>query len=88
MSLQYFGLHSISGSLVVLDHVENAKFDEDLFELVMRCEEEYGIDAKISVVADPSIEEGGCVLETNNGIVDASIDTQIEIIKKALEGIG
>ncbi len=28
MSLQYFGLHSISGSLVVLDHVENAKFDE------------------------------------------------------------
>ena len=49
---------------------------------------QYGIDAKISVVADPSIEEGGCVLETNNGIVDASIDTQIEIIKKALEGIG
>ena len=48
---------------------------------------QYGIDAKISVVADPSIEEGGCVLETNNGIVDASIDTQIEIIKKALEGV-
>lgn len=28
MSLQYIGLHSISGSLVVLDHVEGAKFDE------------------------------------------------------------
>ena len=28
MSLQYFGLHSISGSLVVLDHVEGAQFDE------------------------------------------------------------
>ena len=28
MSLQYFGLHSISGSLIVLDHVEGAKFDE------------------------------------------------------------
>lgn len=49
---------------------------------------QYGIDAKISVVADPSVEEGGCVLETNNGIVDASVDTQLEIIKKALEGIG
>lgn len=49
---------------------------------------EYGIDAKISVVADPSISDGGCVLETNNGIVDASVDTQLEIIKKALEGIG
>lgn len=49
---------------------------------------EYGIDAKISVVADPSIDDGGCVLETNNGIVDASVDTQLEIIKKALKGIG
>ena len=46
---------------------------------------QYGIESKINIVADPSIEEGGCVLETNNGIVDASIDTQIEIIKKALE---
>ncbi len=48
---------------------------------------EYGIDSKINIISDPSIEEGGCVLQTNNGIVDASIDTQLEIIKKALEGI-
>jgi flagellar assembly protein FliH len=48
---------------------------------------QYGVEAKITVVADPSIEEGGCVFQTNNGIVDASIDTQLEIIKKALEGI-
>ncbi len=48
---------------------------------------QYGIDSKISIVADPSVEEGGCIFQTNNGIVDASIDTQIEIIKKALEGM-
>jgi flagellar assembly protein FliH len=46
-----------------------------------------GIDSKINIISDPSVEEGGCVLQTNNGIVDASIDTQIEIIKKALEGV-
>ena len=46
---------------------------------------QYGIDSKINIVADPSIEDGGCVFQTNNGIVDASIDTQVEIIKKALE---
>ena len=46
---------------------------------------QYGIDSKINIISDPSIEEGGCILQTNNGIVDASIDTQIEIIKKALE---
>ncbi len=49
---------------------------------------QYGIDSKINIVADPSVEEGGCIFQTNNGIVDASIDTQVEIIKKALEGMG
>lgn len=48
---------------------------------------QYGVDAKINIVADPTMEEGGCVFQTNNGIVDASIDTQLEIIKKALEGM-
>ena len=47
---------------------------------------QYGIDAKVNIISDPSVEEGGCVFQTNNGIVDASIDTQLEIIKKALEG--
>lgn len=47
---------------------------------------QYGIEAKINIIADPSIEEGGCIFQTNNGIVDASVDTQLEIIKKAIEG--
>lgn len=46
---------------------------------------QYGIDAKINIIADPSLEAGGCVVQTNNGIVDASIGTQLEIIKKTLE---
>lgn len=49
---------------------------------------QYGIESKINIIADPTVEEGGCVLQTNNGIVDASVDTQLEIIKKALEKIG
>lgn len=48
---------------------------------------QYGIDAKINIISDPSIDEGGCIFQTNNGIVDASVDTQLEIIKKALEGM-
>jgi len=48
---------------------------------------QYGIDSKINIVADPSIEDGGCVLQTNNGIVDASINTQLEIIRKTLAGM-
>ena len=46
-----------------------------------------GIEAKINVVGDESISEGGCIISTNNGIVDASLDTQLEIIKEALKGM-
>ncbi len=49
---------------------------------------QYGIDAKVNIIADPSVEEGGCIFQTNNGIVDASVDTQLEIIKKAIDGAG
>ena len=48
---------------------------------------ELGVEAKISVVADENLQQGGCIFETSNGIVDASIDAQVEIIKKALKGI-
>ncbi|MGN1125400.1 MAG: FliH/SctL family protein [Candidatus Gastranaerophilaceae bacterium] len=46
-----------------------------------------GIDAKITVLGDDSIAEGGCILNTNNGIVDATLDTQLYIIKEALKGM-
>lgn len=43
------------------------------------------IEAKISVIPDPSIKEGGVIVETSNGLIDASIETQIAIIEKALK---
>lgn len=46
-----------------------------------------GLDAKINILADDTIELGGCILKTNNGIIDATIETQIEIIKESLKGI-
>ncbi len=63
---------------------QNAQFIKDTLPSVTY---QYGIEANINVIADPSVEEGGCVFQTNNGIVDASIDTQLEIIKRALEGM-
>ena len=63
---------------------QSAQFIKDTLPTVTY---QYGIEAKINIIADPSVEEGGCVFQTANGIVDASIDTQLEIIKKALEGI-
>lgn len=48
---------------------------------------EIGLDAKIKILADDTIEIGSCIVQTNNGIVDATIDTQLEIIKEAFKGI-
>ena len=42
-------------------------------------------EAKISVIPDKNIKEGGVIVETSNGIIDASIETQIEIIENALK---
>lgn len=46
-----------------------------------------GLDAKISVIADETIEVGNCIVQTSNGIVDATLDTQLAIIKEAFRGI-
>ena len=42
-------------------------------------------EAKVSVIPDGTIKEGGVIIETSNGLIDASIETQLAIIEKALK---
>lgn len=42
-------------------------------------------EAKISVIPDNDIKDGGVIVETSNGLIDASIETQLAIIEKALK---
>lgn len=46
-----------------------------------------GMETKLSVLSDESITEGGCIIQTNNGIVDASIEAQLDIVQNALRSI-
>lgn len=46
-----------------------------------------GLDARIHIISDDTMEVGSCVVQTSNGIVDATINTQLEIIKEAFKGI-
>ena len=46
-----------------------------------------GLEARINVIADDTIEIGSCIVQTSNGIVDATVNTQLEIIKEAFKGI-
>ena len=45
------------------------------------------MEAKLSILSDESITEGGCIVETNNGLVDASIEAQLEIVQNALRSM-
>ena len=49
--------------------------------------EQLGLEAKIMVIPDDSVMEGGCVVTTTNGVVDATIATQLEIISEAFKEI-
>ncbi len=44
-------------------------------------------EAKIVVVSDDSIKLGGVIVETSNGVVDASIETQLSVIQEAFKKI-
>lgn len=46
-----------------------------------------GMDIKTNVIGDDTISTGGCIVQTNNGIVDATVETQLEIIKEAFKGM-
>lgn len=40
----------------------------------------------VTIVADPGVERGGCLLKTKEGVIDARITTQLERITAALCG--
>lgn len=66
--------------------VNSAQYDlvkQSLPEIISSA----GLEAKIHVLSDDTIEVGSCIVKTSNGVVDATIDTQLEIIKEALKGI-
>jgi len=44
--------------------------------------------ARLQVIVDPGLKAGGCRVETENGFIDASIDTQLEEVKKILRAGG
>lgn len=46
-----------------------------------------GMDTKVVVLSDENISEGGCMVTTTNGVVDATIETQLSVISEALKEV-
>ncbi len=58
------------------------------FEALLQAKRELqmvvGSEQMLSITPDSTITHGGCVIETTFGTVDAKLDTQFEMVKKAL----
>lgn len=63
------------------DELEYAK--ENIDEILSNS----NLDAKILVKQDKTLTQGSVIVETSNGIVDATLETQLEIIKEAFKVI-
>lgn len=46
-----------------------------------------GLEAKIIIIPDETIMQGGCILTTTNGVIDATIESQLAIISEVLKEI-
>ena len=44
-----------------------------------------GLEAKVIIVPDENTMEGGCLVTTSNGVIDATIETQLAIISEVLK---
>lgn len=49
--------------------------------------EQVGATPFVDVVADPELRRGSCLVESEHGVIDASLDTQLEAIKLALTNV-
>lgn len=54
---------------------------------VPECATSLGLEVKIYIVADETIMEGGCILTTTNGVIDATIESQLGIISEVMKEI-
>ncbi len=59
--------------------------EEALRQALSALQEHAGLQCAPSIEPDESIEQGGCVLETDVGLFDARIEVQIEALGRALE---
>ena len=46
----------------------------------------FGDVAEVSVVADPAVAPGGCIVESDIGVIDAQLQTQLKSLEQALLG--
>lgn len=85
---------------IIYDALENIAKDENKIilkvapvdveyvkELVPELLSTGAVEAKIYVTAEKTVDEGGVIIETSNGLIDANITTQLNVLKEAFKQI-
>tara|TARA_B110000503_G_scaffold136934_1_gene220248 strand:- start:720 stop:1592 length:873 start_codon:yes stop_codon:yes gene_type:complete len=76
-------LADIRGAQTVTIHVSEQDFKAmSSFEAVLRAEGRY---SDVLFTADPRVSVGGCMIETDNGIWDARLETQLQRLRDAVK---
>ncbi len=69
----------------------NIRVEPEDYEVLLHAKHDLqmmlGRDQGITITADRTLAKGDCIIETPYGNVDAKIDTQLENVKKALQGV-
>lgn len=72
------------------DHVKiklNPEDDKTVRNIILEAFPDVDIDQQFEFITDRSIHRGGCLVETDYGIVDARIDQQLEAIAGELKNV-
>ena len=56
----------------------------DLEKVMKECLDQFGRGQTVTIVPDPTQPLGGAVFETNRGLLDTSLETQIDEIERQL----
>jgi type III secretion protein L len=59
---------------------------ETIRPMLAEISERHGLRATVRLEPDAMLKEGDCIVESPMGVVDLRIDTQLRLIKNALEG--
>ena len=70
----------------------NVHVNPESYEMVLMARDEFRTiltdgTAVLEVTSDESLKPGDCVIETPNGGVDARLQTQIELVRHAVQGV-
>ena len=76
------GLIKAALEKIELREVHRVRVSREDAPMVGQCLEKMGLPHRVEVIADPSLQRGSAILDSNRGTLDASVETQLAEIER------